>query len=114
MSVALAGDESAPPLVLLHGLAERKQVFSRLVPLLAPQLRLVAIDLPGFGSSPPLPGGGFDLGVVCERVEAAMAELGLERPAMLGHSLGRRRHGALRRRAARSAARASCSWRRPG
>jgi pimeloyl-ACP methyl ester carboxylesterase len=88
LSVSLAGDESAPPLVLLHGLAERKQVFSWLVPLLAPQLRCVAIDLPGFGSSPALPGGGFDLGVVCERVEAVIAELGLERPAMLGHSLG--------------------------
>ena len=88
LSVALAGDESAPPLVLLHGLAERKQVFSWLMPLLAPQLRAVAIDLPGFGASPPLAGGGFDLGVVCERVEAAIAELGLERPAMLGHSLG--------------------------
>jgi pimeloyl-ACP methyl ester carboxylesterase len=74
--------------VLLHGLAERRQVFSWLVPLLAPRLRVAAIDLPGFGASPPLPGGGFDLGVVCDRIEAAMAELGLERPAMLGHSLG--------------------------
>jgi pimeloyl-ACP methyl ester carboxylesterase len=73
--------------VLLHGLAERRQVFSRLVPLLSPRLRVAAIDLPGFGSSPALP-GGFDLGIVCERVEAAIAELGLERPAMLGHSLG--------------------------
>ena len=88
MSVALAGDESAPPLVLLHGLAERRQVFSRLLPLLAARLRVAAIDLPGFGSSPPLPGGSFDLGVVCERVEAVVAELGLGRPAMLGHSLG--------------------------
>ena len=34
MSVSLAGDESAPPLVLLHGLAERRQVFSWIVPLL--------------------------------------------------------------------------------
>ena len=74
--------------MLLHGLAERRQVFSWLAPLLAPHLRLVAIDLPGFGASPPLPGGGFDLGAVCERVEAVIAELGLERPAMLGHSLG--------------------------
>ncbi|MDP9257006.1 MAG: alpha/beta hydrolase, partial [Actinomycetota bacterium] len=88
MSVALAGDESAPPLVLLHGLAERKQVFSRLARRLAPHVHTVAIDLPGFGASPPLPGGGFDLGVVCERVEGAIAELGLARPAMLGHSLG--------------------------
>jgi pimeloyl-ACP methyl ester carboxylesterase len=88
LAVSLAGDESAPPLVLLHGLAERRQVFDRLVPLLVPAVRTVAIDLPGFGGSPPLPGGGFDLGVVCERVEAAIAELGLVRPAMLGHSLG--------------------------
>ena len=88
LAVSLAGDESAPPLVLLHGLAERRQVFDRLVPLLAPRVRVVAIDLPGFGASPPLPGGGFDLGVVCKLVEAAIAELGLERPAMLGHSLG--------------------------
>ena len=49
---------------------------------------LVAIDLPGFGARRRCPGGGFDLGVVCERVEAAIAELGLERPALLGHSLG--------------------------
>jgi pimeloyl-ACP methyl ester carboxylesterase len=88
LNVALAGDESAPPLVLLHGLAERWQVFDRLMPLLAPQLRLAAIDLPGFGSSPPLAGGGFELGAVCERVEAVIVELGLQRPAMLGHSLG--------------------------
>jgi pimeloyl-ACP methyl ester carboxylesterase len=88
LNVALAGDESAPPLVLLHGLAERWQVFARLLPLLSPRLRVAAIDLPGFGASPPLPGGGFDLGVVCERVEAVIAGLGLARPAMLGHSLG--------------------------
>jgi pimeloyl-ACP methyl ester carboxylesterase len=74
--------------VLLHGLAERRQVFAWLVPLLAPHLRLVAIDLPGFGGSPPLAGGGFELAAVCGRVEAAIAELGLERPALLGHSLG--------------------------
>jgi pimeloyl-ACP methyl ester carboxylesterase len=88
LNVALAGDESAPPLVLLHGLAERWQVFSRLLPLLLPQLRVVALDLPGFGRSPPLPAGSFDLGAVGERIEAAIAELGLERPALLGHSLG--------------------------
>ena len=88
LGVSLAGDDSAPPLVLLHGLAERRQVFDWLAPALAPHLRLVALDLPGFGSSPPLPGDGFDLGAVCGRVEAALAELGLDRPAMLGHSLG--------------------------
>jgi pimeloyl-ACP methyl ester carboxylesterase len=88
LAVSLAGDASAPPLVLLHGLAERRQVFAWLVPLLAPHLRLAAIDLPGFGASPRLPGGGFGLGEVCERLAEAISELGLERPALLGHSLG--------------------------
>jgi pimeloyl-ACP methyl ester carboxylesterase len=88
LAVSLAGDESAPPLVLLHGLAERRQVFAWLVPLLAPHVRLAAIDLPGFGGSRRLPDGSFALGAVCERVEAAIGELGLERPALLGHSLG--------------------------
>jgi pimeloyl-ACP methyl ester carboxylesterase len=88
LSVSLAGDASAPPLVLLHGLAERRQVFDQLAPFLAAHLRLVAVDLPGFGASPRLPGGGFDLGAVCLRVEGVIAELGLERPALLGHSLG--------------------------
>jgi len=74
--------------VLLHGLAERRQIFTRLLPLLAPRLKLVSVDLPGFGSSPPLPGGGFDLGAVCRRIETVVSELELERPAMLGHSLG--------------------------
>ena len=88
LAVTLTGDESAPPLVLLHGLAERRQAFHWIAPYLAPHLRLAAIDLPGFGGSPRLPDGGFDLGVVCARVEEAIAELGLERPALLGHSLG--------------------------
>jgi pimeloyl-ACP methyl ester carboxylesterase len=72
----------------LHGLAERRQIFYGLLPLLAPQLRIAAIDLPGFGGSPRLPGGGFELGAVCERVAAAIHELGFVRPALLGHSLG--------------------------
>ena len=89
LAVSLAGDESAPPLVLLHGLAERRQVFDRLMPLLvaAPARRSRSTSRAS-AASPPLPGGGFDLGVVCERVAAVIAELGLERPAMLGHSLG--------------------------
>src|SRR4029077_5823354 len=50
--------------------------------------KLVSVDLPGFGSSPPLRGGGFDLGAVCRRIETVVSQLELERPAMLGHSLG--------------------------
>ena len=88
LAVTLTGDESAPPLVLLHGLAERRQVFDRLLPLLTPRLRIAAIDLPGFGGSPALRGGGFELAAVCERVEEAIGELGMVRPALLGHSLG--------------------------
>ncbi len=68
LSVSLTGDESAPPLVLLHGLAERRQVFDWLTPLLAPHLRLALRSTSrASAASPPLPGGGFDLGAVCAR-----------------------------------------------
>ena len=67
---------------------------------------VVALDLPGFGRSPPLPGGGFDL----ERVGAALPRRSIAaraRAPAAGRALARRRRRAsLRRRAAGSGARA--------
>ena len=76
------------PIVLVHGLAERWQVWRPVIPLLARTFRVIAIDLPGFGASPPLERGVFPLEVVADRLEATLAELGVERPVLCGHSLG--------------------------
>ncbi|KQQ05070.1 MULTISPECIES: alpha/beta fold hydrolase [unclassified Rathayibacter] len=46
-----AGDVEAPPLLLVHGFPESWWAFHRLIPLLAPHLRVIAVDLRGFGDS---------------------------------------------------------------
>ncbi len=88
LRVALSGDPQAVPIVLVHGLAERWQVWGPLIPLLAESFRVIAVDLPGFGASPPLAGGRFPLDAVADRLDATLAALEVERPVLCGHSLG--------------------------
>ncbi|MBC7302731.1 MAG: alpha/beta hydrolase [Nocardia sp.] len=45
---------SGSPIVLVHGLGSRRQVFDPIVDRLAAQHEVIAIDLPGFGDSPAL------------------------------------------------------------
>ena len=88
LEVVLAGDPGAPPLVLLHGLGASWRVWRAAIPHLAPAFRVVVPDLPGFGASPPMPDGTFDIDRVCDVLAATLAELGIERHALAGHSLG--------------------------
>jgi pimeloyl-ACP methyl ester carboxylesterase len=76
---------SGPPLVLVHGLGSCKEMWRPVVPLLAREREVIALDLPGFGASPRGPRTVEGLaGAV-----AAFAEwLGLERPHVAGNSLG--------------------------
>jgi pimeloyl-ACP methyl ester carboxylesterase len=45
------------PLVLIHGIGSRWQLWRPLLPALAARYDVIAVDLPGFGASPPLPAG---------------------------------------------------------
>jgi pimeloyl-ACP methyl ester carboxylesterase len=80
------GGNGEPLLVLLHGLGATGQVWKRWWPLLARRWRgrWIAPDLPGHGSSPPLPAYTFD------RLAAAVADIvpPSSRVLVLGHSLG--------------------------
>ena len=49
-----AGPSDAPAVVLLHGVPTSAALWSRLPPLLTDH-RLIALDLPGHGGTPPLP-----------------------------------------------------------
>jgi pimeloyl-ACP methyl ester carboxylesterase len=73
------------PLLLLHGLGSCKEMWRPVLPLLAREREVVAVDLPGFGSSPPGPG-------TVDEMAAAIADfaagLGLERPHVAGNSMG--------------------------
>jgi len=83
-----ASDVDAPALLLLHGLGHwAGAAWDRVVPLLDPAWRIVAIDLPGFGAS-ARPDARYDLPFF-RAVVAAVAQQSLpERFALAGHSLG--------------------------
>jgi pimeloyl-ACP methyl ester carboxylesterase len=78
-----------PPLLLMHGIGHRWQAWEPVIDLLAAERDVIAVDLPGFGASPPLPPGTtYDLGTVITVLGEFLDRLGLERPHMAGNSLG--------------------------
>ena len=78
-----------PPLVLMHGIGHRWQAWEPVIDRLAEKRDVIAVDLPGFGASPPLsPGTRYDLGTVVTLLGEFIEELGLDRPHMAGNSLG--------------------------
>ena len=80
-----AGD--GPPIVLVHGLsATRRNVVQGSRALLKRGYRLIAYDARGHGSSSP--GPSYDYPELVDDLEAVLAQLELERPALVGSSMG--------------------------
>jgi pimeloyl-ACP methyl ester carboxylesterase len=76
-------------LVLIHGIGSRWQMWDPVLDLLARGNDVIALDLPGFGNSPPLP-PGVEPGPrgLAEAVAGFLGGLGVERPHVVGNSLG--------------------------
>ncbi|QNS07535.1 alpha/beta fold hydrolase [Streptomyces xanthii] len=80
---------SGEPLLLLHGIGHHWQAWQPVLPILAAERDVVALDLPGFGASPALPDGlAYDLSTVVPVLDAFCRHLGIERPHVAGNSLG--------------------------
>lgn len=86
---------TGPDLVLIHGASgNTRDMTFRFMGLLADRYRVTAFDRPGLGYTDAAPAGGqFDTGgespmEQAELLRAAAAELGIERPIVLGHSYG--------------------------
>ncbi|GEC05658.1 hydrolase [Streptomyces spinoverrucosus] len=89
MSLAYARVGTGEPLVLLHGIGHHRQVWDPVVPVLAVEREVIAVDLPGSGESPALPDGlAHDLPTMTAVLAALCEALGLERPHVAGNSLG--------------------------
>jgi pimeloyl-ACP methyl ester carboxylesterase len=78
---------SGAPLVLVHGIGSQWRIWEPVIDALAADFDVVAIDLPGFGHTPP-DGTGPSVEAQAARVERFFGELGLERPHVAGNSMG--------------------------
>jgi pimeloyl-ACP methyl ester carboxylesterase len=76
-----------PPILLVHGMGGSWQSWLANIPSLGERHRVIAVDLPGFGGSDPLPSGAVFAGYA-DVLEAVLDELGIPSVAVFGHSLG--------------------------
>ncbi|NDJ78333.1 MAG: alpha/beta hydrolase [Chloroflexi bacterium] len=84
----VAGDEAAPPLVLLHGYPMSCQLWRHCIPPLAEHYRVYVPDLPGHGrSSKPLT-VDYDLDFYDHVLTDLFDALGLDRFRLVAHDLG--------------------------
>lgn len=80
---------SGEPVVLLHGIGHHWQAWEPVLSILSASHEVVAVDLPGFGSSPRLPDGvSYELDSVIPLLAEGLRALGLDRPHVVGNSLG--------------------------
>lgn len=79
---------SGEPLVLLHGLGGDLRTWLPVLPLLSPKREVVAVDLPGFGRSPPLDGDVPDVAALARAVASFLDVERLGHPHLAGNALG--------------------------
>jgi pimeloyl-ACP methyl ester carboxylesterase len=80
---------SGEPLVLIHPLGGELVVWEPVLERLAAERDVIALDLPGFGASPPLGGGAHPTPqVLAGAVASFLDQVGLERVHVAGNSLG--------------------------
>ena len=78
----------APAVVLLHGFASSLQTWDAWAEGLATTHRVIRIDLPGSGLSPPDPAHDYRDERSWQLLIALLDKLGLARASVVGHSMG--------------------------
>jgi pimeloyl-ACP methyl ester carboxylesterase len=76
------------PVILVHGLANSIEIWSRVLPALARGHRVIAFDLPGFGQADRPRQAAYDTRFFGAQLEALFDTLGLSRANVVGSSLG--------------------------
>ena len=78
------------PVVLIHGVGSQWQVWEPVIPLVARDREVIALDLPGFGGSPVLPVGVVpNASLLADAVASFLDSIGLSEPVVIGgNSLG--------------------------
>ncbi len=76
------------PALCVHGLEGSSRNWTDLMDLLRPRLACEAVDLPGFGDSPPRPDGKYSIAALAQTVTALIGKLGRGPVHLIGNSLG--------------------------
>jgi pimeloyl-ACP methyl ester carboxylesterase len=80
---------SGQPLVLVHSLGTDRCVWHPVLESLARERDVIALDLPGFGESDPLPGGAPPAPrALADAIASFLDGLGISQPHVAGNSLG--------------------------
>jgi pimeloyl-ACP methyl ester carboxylesterase len=82
------GPRHAPALIAVHGIPGSVRDFRYLAPQVTSSVRLIRVDLPGFGGSAPVEDAVRTLPGRARTVMAVADHLGLRGFGVLGHSMG--------------------------
>ena len=89
MSLVQHRGGAGPPLLLLHGLGLSWRSWLPVLDALEARHEVLALDLPGFGASPPLADGAPPTPArMADAVEAELDALGVDAAAIAGNSIG--------------------------
>jgi pimeloyl-ACP methyl ester carboxylesterase len=80
-------DRGGEPALCVHGLAGSSRNWTELIDLLRPRLACAALDLPGFGDSPPRPDRRYSIAALAQTV-AAFIESREHQVHLIASSLG--------------------------
>jgi pimeloyl-ACP methyl ester carboxylesterase len=78
---------TGPAIVLLHGWPQTWYQWRRVMPELARNHTVVAVDMRGFGNSSK-PASGYDFRTVATDISGLITQLGLGRVHVVGHDMG--------------------------
>ncbi len=81
------GPRNGEVVLMLHGWSDSWFSFSRVLPLLPPELRVIAPDQRGHGES-DRPHDGYTMEAFARDAMALMDSLGIARATVVGHSMG--------------------------
>ncbi|HEY2836651.1 MAG TPA: alpha/beta fold hydrolase [Rhizomicrobium sp.] len=87
--LAFDDEGSGPPIIFLHGMSWDRRIWQPIIARLSDRFRCVCVDLPGHGASHDLPKtSDYQLDAVASRLHQLFQTLDIEKPLLVGHSLG--------------------------